>query len=391
MSRRRLLVTSGAAPWPPRGGFSLRTARLVEELARLADPWEIVLVVGSPMDRNAFPMSEADGHRVVSAGLDVTWTSVPRRRFDYRVFRDAVRQTIQDSQPEVALLGNGTEFLALGAPSFPPAVADRVDCGALERWRYVRAGRWLRRPKAMVEYRREVRYERRIVGNLGATIVAGEDDCRALEDMGGIASRVHVIPNGVDATAGIEFDRENRAPTVAFTGTLSYYANADAAIHFAHSIWPLIHRELAEARFVVAGRGPTRRVRALSRLPGVEVRPDVPDMTSILEDAWVAVAPMRCGAGVKNKVLEAWAVGRATVLTPMAANGLELDSEARELVMASPADFAQKVLILLRDPMTRHRYGASLHKLARTRHRWETSAHTLSMLLDATRERLVSP
>jgi hypothetical protein len=47
----------------------------------------------------------------------------------------------------------------------------------------------------------------------------------------------------------------------------------------------------------------------LGKLERVEVVGEVDDLRDELESAWAAVAPMRVGAGIKNKVLEAWAAG----------------------------------------------------------------------------------
>lgn len=375
--RSRLLAVSGVAPWPVRGGFSLRAAHLLEALSEW---WDLSLVVAEPMDADLAPWRDPERHEVGTVDLPVRWRPVPPVRH-LEVLRRKVGETIARRQPDAALLFNGSEFLALGH-AFPPSVADRIDCGALERFRYVRRSRNLRLLKTVVETVAEARYERRIVRELFATTVAGADDAAALRAVAGV-DRVHVVPNGVHTLPGPAFEAESRHPTVVFTGTLSYYANVDAVRYFVHAIWPGIRDRVEGARLVIAGRRPARRVLALSRVPGVEIRSDVPDMRAVLREAWVAVAPMRCGAGVKNKVLEAWAAGRPVVMLPRAANGLIFEAPARDLVVRGAEEFADRVVRLLRDAELRHAHGAAAQDQVRRRQSWTQSAEMLSRLLRA--------
>jgi glycosyltransferase involved in cell wall biosynthesis len=226
-------------------------------------------------------------------------------------------------------------------------------------------------------------YERRVVRGMYATVAAGEDDARTLRRLAGRRS-VHTIPNGVvvPAEAG---GSEGALPTVAFTGVLDYPPNVDAACHFAHAVWPGIRAAVPAARFVIAGRHPLHRVLALAGEPGIEVRADVPSMADVLREAWVAVAPMICGSGIKNKVLEAWAVGRPVAMTTLATNGLALTPAAQELVADDSATLGRVIIDLLRHPERRRQLGSHLRDHVQGRHRWRSAAEHLSALLRGAR------
>lgn len=374
--RPRLLAVSGVAPWPPRHGFAVRAAHLLEGLAA---NWDISLVTAEAMDPTLAPWPSSGPHAIVTVPLATPWLSVPGRNPELRRLRQAVDGLIATRRPDAALLFNGAEFLAFGRPDFPPAVADRIDCGALERFRFMRRLRALKPFKSGFQALREGLYERRVARSIAAVTVVGADDAAALRWISG--REIHVIENGVHAAPTPAVADECGQPTVMFSGSLSYYANVDAVEHFARELWPRIHAEMPEARFVVVGRGPHKKVLALADLAGIEIRADVPDMAVALRDGWVSIAPLRCGVGVKNKVLEAWAVARPVVLTPIAANGIRLDATAAELVAADPATFGDLVLRLLRDRDLRRAYGAAAHRLVLERHRWRDSADRMSDLL----------
>jgi glycosyltransferase involved in cell wall biosynthesis len=284
-------------------------------------------------------------------------------------------------RPRAVILWPGAEFLAFET-KFPVTLADRIDCAALSHWRDVRArSGWLDRFRAVRAAAHAARYERHVVRSVDATIVVGHSDAAVLRWISGRAS-VHVVPNGVTLWPPAAVDSEGPIPTVVFTGVMSFEPNVNAALFFADEVWPLIRRSVPAARFVVAGREPAREVRLLANRPGIEVLPDVGSMDAVLREAWVAVAPMRSGGGIKNKVLEAWSCERPVVMSTLATNGLTLDADAQNLVTDEPEGFAKCVIHLLNDPVERRRLGRVGHSLAVAHHAWGRSAAAISELLD---------
>jgi len=375
MSGPLLLAVATVPPWPPNDGNALRIGHLLRELGR---DWQIRLVAPPPGAGWDSASSGVASFHAVKPEQSRGWNW---SRADQAALRTEVDRLVAERRPAAALLWNGSEFLAM-RPGFPPAVADRIDCLALISWRALREGGELRGQiralRDAIEYGRD---ERRIVRRLAGTVVVGENDARALRRIGGRDS-VHVVPNGVTLPT-ILVKREDPIPTVIFSGVMAYAPNIDAVRWFAHTVWPLVRERKPLARFVIAGRGPTPEVTALAGLSGVEVLGAVQDMAAALGGAWVAVAPMRSGAGIKNKVLEAWAAGTPVVMTQMAGNGLSLDRDAQQLVSDQPEELAARIVALLDDPAERWRQGANARTLAADRHSWTAAGDRLSALLAA--------
>jgi len=124
-----------------------------------------------------------------------------------------------------------------------------------------------------------------------------------------------------------------------------------------------------------------REVRDLADAPFVTVHPDVDDMRTMLQQAWLAVAPMRRGSGVKNKVLEAWGAGRAVVMTPHAVNGLPIPPGHEALIAASASELAERILTLLEDPPHLKCLGETAHAFARAHLSWSGMSARVSELL----------
>ncbi len=293
----------------------------------------------------------------------------------------AVRRGIEEFRPDVALLWPGTESVAF-TNEFPPSVADRIDCSTLTSWRHARFASGAReKARSLRDVLSYARYERTVVRHMAATVVVGDDDADALRRIAG-ANSIHVVENGVEIDFGASAGERSAQPTVAFSGTLNYPPNVDAIRFLADSIWPRVLAAVPDAELMIIGRSPFTDLLDLSGRTGVKIVPDVPDMGVALARAWVAVAPMKTGSGVKNKVLESWATGLPVVMTTLATNGLRTDPNSASLITDSPARFADLVIALLKDDRERERLGAAARELARE-HSWRRSGERLTQILRA--------
>jgi len=110
---------------------------------------------------------------------------------------------------------------------------------------------------------------------------------------------------------------------IIFIGGFRHTPNVDAAVWLVSDILPHIRRERPDAKLIIAGSNPTREVLALAG-PGVEVRGFMSDeeLDMMYAEARVALCPIRFGAGVKLKVVEAMHRGIPVVTTSVGAQGL---------------------------------------------------------------------
>ena len=373
-SRPTLLAISPVPPWPARDGMSLRVSRLLEELE---SRWAIVLICpsgGEPAAAHGVQLAaEINFPRVAQ------WMYLPSQ-YDIESVVRTVAQAVQVHRPSVGLLWGGMEYLRRRIPAMPPSISDRVDCMTLSAWRllsHARGRTSFGRRLSQLAY--VARYEFSMRRASQATVVVGDADARVLGRLLRVQN-VHVIPNGVDVSDFSDISRSSR-PTVMFTGVMNYQPNIDAVIYFANQIWPAIYNRLPDAVFQIVGRSPAPEVAALGMRPGIEVHADVESIQAFLARAWLAVAPMQTGCGIKNKVLEAWSVGTPAVMTPIATNGLRQAPSELLLTGEGPA-LAAMVVQLLVDEERRSTLGALARSTALQLFSWRAPAASLNALLE---------
>jgi glycosyltransferase involved in cell wall biosynthesis len=125
--------------------------------------------------------------------------------------------------------------------------------------------------------------------------------------------------------------------------------NITGVLWFAREVLPRVHKEIPEARFVIAGKNPPPEVASLTSDPRIEVTGYAPDPAPYLARADVFVVPLLAGGGMRVKILDAWLWGLPVVSTLIGAEGIEY-REGENLLIASEAEaFAEAVVRLLSD------------------------------------------
>jgi len=124
--------------------------------------------------------------------------------------------------------------------------------------------------------------------------------------------------------------------------------NTDAVRHFAATLFPSVRRRLPDCRFVIVGSEPPRSVQELAS-PHVVVTGYVEDLKGYYEACRAFVVPLRFGAGISLKLVEAMSHGIPAVASTVAAAGLGLEDGREALIARSDDEFVDKVVRLYED------------------------------------------
>src|SRR5262245_37015294 len=378
----RILWVKVGGLWPPHTGGRLRSFQILHELsrrhevelltshARGEDPDELRRRLPHCRRVASFPFAAPKAGSLAFAGalLRSSFSSLPVDLWRWRV--PALRRAVESRLAEGTLDLCVADFLA-GAVNLPPTTS--VPCVLFEHnvehviWRRLaRVQRGWRRALLEVEWRKLRRYEARACRRARLTLAVSPLDAAALERLGG--GPVRAIPTGVD----VGHFRPNGAGSpseLVFTGSMDWYPNEDAILHFLTAILPRIRAEAPEVTVTVVGRKPSRAVREAAG-PGVHVTGTVDDVRPFLGRAAVSVVPLRVGGGTRLKIFEALAMGKAVVSTGVGAEGRPLRS-AQQLGQAAPhGACARAVVSLLHDPARRRALGEAGRRLVEERYAW---------------------
>jgi glycosyltransferase involved in cell wall biosynthesis len=372
---RSVLVTK-FAPLPADSGGKRRSLAILERLAARgptvlcafdegAGDLEGLRALGVDVRLATWPPSRLDmlrgGARTRTFSSARFWSS-SLRKLVLAATREASTDVLQIEYAQLASYGQGA-----------PAKVRTLDLHNIESSLFKSYGS-LRGGATRLALNAEARLLRRT--ELGAldsfdlVAVVSDTDRARLPDG---RAEVIVCPNGWDDTGILPPSNE---PVVVFVALMGWAPNVDAAVFLGSEIWPLVRRELPEARLVLVGRDPDPRVLALAA-PDIEVTGAVADVRPYLARARVATAPLRAGGGSRLKILEALSAGRPVVATSQGVEGLE-DLVGQGVEVADGAtEVAAALVRLLRDPELSVSMGRRGHAAVTERYSWDETLRPL--------------
>jgi len=146
-------------------------------------------------------------------------------------------------------------------------------------------------------------------------------------------------------------------PNFFHVGSLEWPPRWEGLFWFLQEVWPLVRERLPSARLLIAGSISDARRAELEGLrgQGVETMGYVHDLNELAASCAGMIVPMRCGGGIKIRVITAWAAGWPVVGTTRLGEGLPACTEVNCLMADEPVALADAVRRLAVDSNLRRR------------------------------------
>jgi polysaccharide biosynthesis protein PslH len=220
---------------------------------------------------------------------------------------------------------------------------------------------------ARAEYKKIFKLETRSCSQVAGVLVCSEADEDALRRFCPTA-HIFVAPNVVNVEDYQSVSSDDKR-TILFVGAMDWLPNRDAVEYFVAEILPLLRRKISGFRFVIAGRNPPEQFRRrFENVSDLEFTGTVLDMRAIIANAAICVVPLRIGSGTRLKILEAAAMGKPIVSTPLGAEGLDFRDGEEILIARQPDGFAQAVAALFNDAPRRIAVGSAARRAVEQRY-----------------------
>jgi polysaccharide biosynthesis protein PslH len=390
--RPRALFLSAEAPYPAVGGGPLRSASLLEYLARRYAVHALVFrEAADPHPGLAIPPGRVER-------LDVIDLPFHSRRPAARAVRNASR-IVRNRPPLVDRFSGSARRISmlLAGEQYETAVIEHFWCAPYVEqvrphskcvlldlhniesvWHQsVAASESAARAWALRRFAKSaVALEHKWLPKFDSILATSTTDAELVRRLAPGAN-VFVYPNALPETA--QPPRLERQEIV-FSGNLEYPPNISAVRFFRESIWPALESRWHELKWRIVGKNPDAIRPLIAGHPRIEVTGFVEDAVAVLAECQVAVIPLLAGSGTRFKILEAWAAGTPVVSTTLGAEGLDCANETHLLLADEPRRFADSVSRLLASPQDRLRIGSAGRRLFEERYTWPSAWRTLDSI-----------
>jgi len=381
---------------PPDVGGKIRSYHILRELAKQHAVTVFTFYAEHPNDCHG--ELGPYFHRVVNVPLQIP---IPRSRgelfhFARHLFSPLPYTVAKHAQPQVR---NAMHSLVANE-TFDMVVCDFAVAGAIVPWgqpcpkvlftHNVEALLWKRHLdvahnpiwKAVCwrEYKTMARYEKRWLRAADHVLTVSETDREYFSALIP-KEKITVIPTGADTDYFRPQSAEVVANSLVFTGAMDWLPNEDGISYFVDEILPLVQREIPDAKLVIVGRNPSARVQALAG-SSVRVTGRVADVRPYIAEGAVYVVPLRIGSGTRLKIFEAMAMAKPVVSTTIGAEGLPVRDGEHLLLADSAAEFAKRVVELLRNPAHGDALGLAARQLVEQSYSWGAVTKVFSAVLE---------
>jgi len=393
----KVLYVSHRFPFPPNAGSTVRAFNVIKHLSR-----DHEVVVAAPVRSDA----EAEAGRGIAPhcadfmmgriGEPAAWarmilrlpTPAPssmgyfhsadlQRQIDERLRRDRFDLIVVHSSSVAPYVAGVTGI---------PKILDFVDMDS-QKWLIYRhfkpfplsLGYWLEGTKLAAA-------EKALAARFELCTCATAAETQTLHDFG-VETPSDWFPNGVD----LDFFSPTAEPydpdAISFVGRMDYFPNQQAMQVFCDEVFPLIRERRPASTLAIIGAEPSAEVRKLGEREGITVTGTVPDVRDYVRRSAVNVAPLTIARGTQNKILEAMAMGVPVVTSPLAAKGVDAVAGEHLLAGQSPADYADKILGLMSDPLARQALGRAGRVRVESHHSWAGSMVRFDGLVESCLQR----
>ncbi len=256
---------------------------------------------------------------------------------------------------------------------------DAISMNYLEAARRVK-GSW--RAIYWMENGRVLPYEVKTVNEFARSFIVSDIDRDYLIQRGAAQEKIITVPVAVKDEVINRPYQQKEENQVVFFAKMDTLSNRDAVVYFVKDVFPLIRKKNRSLKFIIVGAKPPKEVLRLDGIDGIRVTGFVEDPYDFVDSCKVFVVPLRFGAGVQNKLLEAMALRKAVVTTSMAAKAIKGKDGKHFLVADNPAEMANRILELLEDKEKRVSLGEEARALMEREYTWRTVGQKLLREID---------
>ncbi len=178
-----------------------------------------------------------------------------------------------------------------------------------------------------------------------------------------------------------EFEQRTNFMTI---GNLLHGPNVDSVLYLKKEIWPLIKKQLPQAELYIYGNYAPQHILELhNQKQGFYIMGWADSVAHVMQKARVCLAPLRFGAGLKGKLLDAMLYGTPGVTTSIGAEGMYGDLLTPGVIADTPESFAELSVAIYSDKIKWQQNAQRGIEIIKARYNGKAIAKEFMTRLDA--------
>jgi len=207
-------------------------------------------------------------------------------------------------------------------------------------------------------------YELSILNQVDGIAAISREDGKHFEKLG-VKKPMTIIPFGVSSSDYESNESIENPETALFhIGAMDWAPNLEGIIWLLEKIWPVIHKKHPALKLYLAGRSmPDDMMR--SNYPNVVFVGEVEDAKAFMHSKSIMIVPLLSGGGIRVKIIEGMACGKAIISTSIGAEGISCEHGHNILIADTPTQWLHTVEDLLKNPGKMQSIGHAAKELVK--------------------------
>lgn len=220
------------------------------------------------------------------------------------------------------------------------------------------------------------KYEEKVINDFDGIATITKHDLDYFKATGCKVKMIN-IPFGVDISKYTP--KETKHPgSLFFIGALDWLPNLQGLDWFLKNIWKKVHAKFPETQFHIAGRKMPESLRKGNH-PGVVFHGEIENAKTFMQEYDIMIVPLLAGGGMRVKIIEGMAMGKAVITTVMGIEGIECSIGKDVLVEDSADTYCDAVCHAIKDP--KFRIGIGEHGRKRVEEHYNIERISQQLLL----------
>lgn len=179
------------------------------------------------------------------------------------------------------------------------------------------------------------KFEHKYINTYDFLVPITDRDGEKLDQMGNSKPR-HTTQTGIDMAALVPKANKLEYPSVFHIGALDWAPNQEGLLWFLENCWQKLQQKYPDLKFYVAGRNAPEWLRAKIQYKNVVYLGEIDDAYSFMNSKAIMLVPLLSGSGMRVKIIEGLALGKAIVSTHIGAEGIAVKNR-KQIIIADEA------------------------------------------------------
>ncbi len=190
-------------------------------------------------------------------------------------------------------------------------------------------------------------YELKVASESDVLVCISPLDEAVFKEMG-VSKPIITIPTGLELKEYPSSDLPGDC-SVFFIGALDWMPNQEGLKWFLDQVLDPLRQDLPGVSFHVAGRNAPAHFEKMLAKKQVIYHGEIEDAKAFMKAYRIMVAPLFTGSGIRIKILEAMALGRPVITTPIGIEGISVQENQPIMISEDPEVFKNQIIKLCQD------------------------------------------